>query len=312
MDRATRQFADAPGTRHATPLLFAVYGPSGSGKTFSSLRLATGIQRVSGGEIFGIDTESNRMLQYAETFKFRHVPFGQPFSPLDYLDAIEYCVSKGAKTIIIDSMSHEHEGPGGVLEEHDHEVERIMGAWKCTEEKANIPAWGKPKRKRQTLINRILQINCNFIFCFRAKDKVKIGGGKVTQLGFMPIAGEDFIYEMSATALLLPGARGTPTWNSNEVGEKLMIKLPDQFEDLFREVRQLDEDAGMKMAQWAAGTKPVTAQEVDSLIASYPAAPDKASFDKLETIRNGMWRQISTEQKAALKSASDTAKARVS
>jgi ABC-type dipeptide/oligopeptide/nickel transport system ATPase subunit len=308
----TRVFTDTPAVRHATPLLFGIYGPSGAGKTFSALRVATGIQRVSGGEIFGIDTESNRMLQYAEHFKFRHVPFGMPFSSLDYKAVIEYCVSKGAKTIIVDSMSHEHEGPGGVLEEHDQEVERLMAAWRCTEEKANIPAWGRPKRKRQTFINAVLQMNCNFIFCFRAKDKVKLGGGKVVQLGFMPIAGEEFVYEMSATALLLPGAKGVPTWNSNEIGEKLMIKLPNQFEELFRDPRQLDESMGTAMASWAAGTKPVSNYDIQELTKAYTEVNDATTFAHLEAERKRVWSQLPpNDLKTALKDASDAAKARM-
>ena len=84
------------------------------------------MQRVTGGDIFYIDTESRRALHYADTFKFRHVPFSAPFCPLDYLDAIEHCVSKGAGVVVVDSMSHEHEGHGGVLEWHGREVERLV------------------------------------------------------------------------------------------------------------------------------------------------------------------------------------------
>src|SRR5690606_35477146 len=139
-----RTFEDRPAVRTATPLLFGLIGPSGSGKTFSALRIASGMQRVIGGDIFLIDTESSRALHYAEKFRFRHVAFTPPFSPLDYLGAIEHCVSKGAKIVIIDSMSHEHEGPGGVLEWHEQEVERLMQLWRTSSaEKVNIPAWGK-------------------------------------------------------------------------------------------------------------------------------------------------------------------------
>lgn len=206
-----RAFDDKPAVRGSTPLLFGLIGPSGSGKTYSALRLATGMQRVFGGEILLIDTESRRALHYANLFKFRHVEFRAPFSPDDYLAAIAHCVGKGARTIIVDSMSHEHEGAGGVLEWHASEVERLMAAWRCGEEKVNIPAWNKPKAARRRLINAILQMEANFLFCFRAKDKIKIGNQKVTQLGSMPIAGEEFVYELTAKSLLLPGANGVPT-----------------------------------------------------------------------------------------------------
>ena len=76
-----RTFDDRPATREATPLLVGLVGPSGAGKTFSALRLATGVQRVVGGDIYFIDTEARRGLHYAERFTFRHLPFGAPFSP---------------------------------------------------------------------------------------------------------------------------------------------------------------------------------------------------------------------------------------
>ena len=122
MSAPTRSFDDKPAIREATPLLVGIMGPSGGGKTYSALRLATGIQRVSGGDIGFIDTEARRALHYAEKFKFRHLDFRAPFGPLDYLAAVEHFVNKGVKTIIVDSMSHEHEGPGGVLEMHDQEM----------------------------------------------------------------------------------------------------------------------------------------------------------------------------------------------
>lgn len=305
---AARRFEDKPAIREATPLLLGLIGPSGSGKTFSALRLATGIQRVSGGEIFLIDTESRRALHYAEKFKFRHVQFGAPFGSLDYLDAIEHCVAKGAKTIIVDSMSHEHEGPGGVLEQHAEETKRLAALWKTSEAKAQLSAWSKPKADRRRMINTILQINANIIFCFRAKEKLKIIPGKDPEnMGFMPIAGEEFVYEMVLKCLLLPGARGTPTWESNFQGERMMMKIPEQFLSLFGEVKQLDEDTGMKLAQWAAGAEPVS---VDSLIAAYEKCADQVTFAHLEAQRGANWGQIKAADKARLKTASEAASKR--
>ncbi len=309
----TRTFVDSVAVRQATPLLFGIFGPSGSGKTFSSLRLATGMQRVCGGEIFFIDSEANRALAYAERFKFRHVPFGAPFSPLDYLAAIEYCVSKGARVIIVDSMSHEHEGPGGVLEEHDAEMERLAKLWKTSESKTTIAAWSVPKAKRRRLINTILQLNVNMIFCFRAKEKLKIVPGKdPQQLGFMPIGGEDMIYELMATGLLLPNAKGVPTWNPGEIGEKLMVKLPEQFTELFAgEPRPLDEKTGETLARWAAGVAPVSDEDAEKLVKAYSEAADKAALEPLESKRKQYWSQLSPDWKTVLKNASDAAKARL-
>lgn len=252
-----RVFTDSAAVRKAAPLLIGLQGPSGSGKTRSALRLATGIQRVSGGDIYYVDTESNRALHYADKYKFRHVPFGAPFGSLDYLEVLNYIAAKTPGVTIIDSMSHEHEGDGGYLSLHEAEVRRLMEAWKVSDMKAQIPAWGKPAAARQRLINTILQMPGNFIFCFRSKEKLKIETGKdPVQLGWMPIAGDAFLFEMTVSCLLLPGAKGVPTWKTDYPGEKMMIKDPDQFAWLYGEKRPLDEDTGEKLARWAAGDAP--------------------------------------------------------
>jgi hypothetical protein len=308
-----RTFDDRPAVREQTPVLVGLVGPSSSGKTYSALRLATGIQRVVGGEIFGIDTEARRMLHYAEKFKFRYVPFGHPFSPLDYLGAIEHCVKKGAKTIIVDSMSHEHEGPGGVLEMHEEELDRMAkGDWE-KRNKMTFAAWAKPKAQRRRLINTILQLPCNFIFCFRAKPKLKIQTGKdPVELGYQPIAGDEFIYEMTLKCLLLPGANGVPTWSSDMIGEKAMIKLPEQFRALFTKspAPQLTEEIGEILARWGAGAASSVTSAAD-LIARYTACSDPATLRTLEEVRGQSWPSLSKDEKAKVKASAEEAKKRV-
>lgn len=283
----TRSFEHKPATRERVPLLVGLMGPSGGGKTFSALRLATGIQRVSnGGPIFVIDTEARRALHYADRFDFQHVPFSPPFSPLDYLAAVEHCVKNGAGTVIIDSTSHEHEGPGGVLEMHDKLTDELAAKWKTSRDNANMAAWKEPKMQRRRLINTMLQFPCNFILCFRAKEKVKVASKKqrqagedaVTQLGFMPIAGEEFVFEMTVNCLLLPGAGGVPTWLSDELGEKMMIKLPEQFRDIFSKSQPLSEDIGAELAKWAAGG---AVNRYQQLVSAIRLAADPGALEAL-------------------------------
>lgn len=259
MNAHARTFEDKPATRDKVPLLVGLMGPSGSGKTFSALRLATGIQQVSGGEIYFIDTEARRGLHYADRFKYRHMEFGAPFGSLDYLAAITHCVKKGAGVVIVDSMSHEHEGPGGVLEQHEQELDRMAGQDYGKRNSMNLIAWAKPKAARRQLISGLLQLNCNFIFCFRAKEKAKPvkkdGKTVVENQGWMPIAGEEFVYEQTVNCLLLPGSNGVPTWRSEEPGERAMMKLPEQFRHLFGNGQTIDEALGASMAEWASGNR---------------------------------------------------------
>lgn len=257
-----RVFVDSPAVRSEVPLLVGLVGPSGGGKTFSALRLATGIQAVVGGEIYYIDTEANRALHYADSFKFRHIPFGAPFAPSDYLAAVKHCQSQGAKTVIVDSASHEHEGPGGVLEMHYAEQLRLAKGDETRTETYTFPAWSKPKAERRAFINALLQMQMNFIFCFRAKEKTALvkeakdnGYTKTVPkaLGWQPIAGEEYVFEMTINCLLLPGAGGVPTWNPEEKAERQMVKLPGQFKSLFKDGQPLSEEIGRGLAEWAKG-----------------------------------------------------------
>src|SRR5882724_558618 len=236
MNHQARIFEAKPAVREHVPLLVGLMGCSGSGKTFSALRLATGIQQIAGGDIYGIDTEARRMLHYADQFKFKHIQFDAPFGSLDYLAAIRYCVNQGAKIIVIDSMTHEHSGPGGYLLTQEAEVQRMAGDDYAKRERVKMAGWIKPSNLRQQMITGILQLNVNFIFCFRAKEKTKpVKGGGIQELGFMPIAGEELLFEMTVNMLLPPKSNGVTQWRSDQVGEKLMMKLPKQFEQLFAE-----------------------------------------------------------------------------
>jgi ABC-type dipeptide/oligopeptide/nickel transport system ATPase subunit len=257
MNAPARIFAATAAVRESVPLLVGIMGPSGSGKTFSGLRLATGIQTVTGGDIYFIDTEARRALHYADQFKFQHVQFDAPFGSLDYLAAIEQCVKQGAKVIVIDSMSHEHIGPGGYLLTQEAEVDRMAGNDYAKRERVKMAGWIKPSSLRQRMITGILQMNVNLIFCFRAKEKTKPKqGGGIQELGFMPVAGEELLFEMTVNMLLPPKSGGVPQWRSDQVGEKMMMKLPRQFESIFAADKPLDEDTGRALATWAKGGQP--------------------------------------------------------
>jgi len=149
-------------------------------------------------------------------------------------------------------MSHEHEGVGGLLDFQAQEHQRLGG-----KEATKFLAWVKPKAARRTLINGALQIPGNFIFCFRAKATVKPvkkdGKTEFEQQGFVPIAGDEFVYEQTVNILLPPASGGVPSWRSEYAGEKTMMKLPTQFADLFAEPRPLDENIGIELACWARG-----------------------------------------------------------
>lgn len=241
------------------PLLLGCTGPSGSGKTYTSLRLATGIQKIVGGDIAVIDTEQRRALHYADTFKFKHIDFQAPYSSTDYLDALRYAKKGGAGVVIVDSCSHEHDGPGGLLEQHEQELDRMAGNDYGKRDRMSILAWSKPKQKRRQLITAITtELQMPVIFCFRAKTGTKPASKGASdrnpvEMGFTSIGADEWLFELGMNMLFLPGSDGKPTWESDRPGERLAIKIPRQFRWV-REEGQITEAVGEKLAQWAKGT----------------------------------------------------------
>lgn len=248
--------------RSELPLFIGLCGPSGGGKTYSALRLATGIQQVSGGAIGYIDTEGGRALHYADSFDFHHMDFAAPYSSERYMQAIDACWKGGCKVVVVDSMSHEHEGPGGHLEQHEAEVQRLLKAWKTNErDKVQFAAWQRPKQERQRLLHRIMASKVHVILCFRAKRKLRLptqaekaaGKRQPIDMGWMPIAGQEFAYEMTALGVLPPGANGVPDWQTQDPGTEMIRKRPRQFESILAPGAQLSEEMGHAMAVWAKG-----------------------------------------------------------
>jgi hypothetical protein len=266
----SRTFEATEAARAAVPVWFGLFGASGSGKTCSALRIATGIQRVAGGAIYVIDTEGKRALHYAPkaagaresgTFNFRHIDLRAPFGSLDYLEAVEYAHGHGARVIVIDSMTHEHDGEGGYIDLHEAEKERLAAAWKTSEEKAQWTAWQEPKRRRRRAIDRMIQLGIHFVFCFRAEDKTKPppkGQRDAVHLGDQPVGGKAWVFEMTACALLRPGSRGVPTWIGSEPAENLMIKRPGYLSVVTEREGALDEQTGELLARWAGGGDALT------------------------------------------------------
>jgi ABC-type dipeptide/oligopeptide/nickel transport system ATPase subunit len=253
----SREFTYGPAVRATLPLLLGVAGPTGSGKTFSALRLATGMQRVTGGDIALIDTEAKRATAYDRYFKFMHLDFAPPFGPLDYKEAINHCLQRGAKHIVVDSMTHEHSGPGGVMDQIDSFLDEKCGDDYAARDRMNMIAHKGPKADRKDLNNFIIQAGrggVNFVFAYRADEKVKpVKGQGIQNVGMTPETTSKLVYEMMAMFLLSAAADGKPIANPSTPLEKMFTKLPVQFRDMLAAGEPLSEDLGQKLAEWARG-----------------------------------------------------------
>jgi hypothetical protein len=270
-------FQFKPAIREQVGLLVGLAGGTGSGKTFSAMRMAAGI---SGDKPFAvIDTEAGRAKHYADQFKFDHGDLKAPFSPEAYAEAILAADSAKYPVIVVDSMTHEWAGEGGVLEMQEAELDRMAGDDFKKREACKMAAWIRPKMDHKKMVQRLLQVRAHLILCFRAEEKIEMvredGKMKIVPKvsltginGWIPVCEKNLPFELTASFLLTADAPGMPK----------PIKLQQQHKVMFPLDKPIDEESGRKVAAWASGGKVET--YVDAALKEINAA---ASAEALKT-----------------------------
>lgn len=164
----TDEFQITTATRKAAPVSVFMQGVSGSGKTYSSLLLARGLAGL-GQKIGIIDTEGGRSLIYADDPDiggFEHLPFEAPFSPERFAKAADAAVKAGWKAIVIDTLSLEHDGEGGLLDMADAEEQKLL-AKNPNNRATSQQKWTQPKLAHKRLLNHLCGLPAHVIGCFR-------------------------------------------------------------------------------------------------------------------------------------------------
>ena len=204
-------------------------GTSGSGKTFSALRLATGIEKHTGGGIAFISSEKSRTLYYADKFDY-DVEELSDYSPEDYIKAIDEAVAAGYKVIIIDSTSHEWQWLNDVHA-------KMPGN--------SFQNWGKLKPRDAKFLQKILTCPAHVITCARGKTEWSLedkDGKKVpvkVGLGNEGSKQADFEYTISFTL-----AQGTHIASVGEGGKDNTGLFENKYE-------VLTEQHGEMLYNWA-------------------------------------------------------------
>ncbi len=288
------EFEVKPAVRRAVRLLIGFAGGTGSGKTYTALRFAKG---MSGGKRFGVvDTENGRASMYADFFDFDVVELTAPFTPMRYLGAIKSLQKKGYGVVVVDQFSHEWEGEGGMLDQHDTNLDEMVRRSKATgdnradwqlEESHNMRAWIDPKMDHKRMMTHLTQMDCQVILNFRAEDKIEIAKEKddrgrmktvvrpkVTLTGtqgWVPICEKRMPFELTASFLLTAEKPGVP----------VPIKLQEQHKIFFPLDQAVTEEAGIKMAAWAKGSA-ASGIQPGGVQGGAPGAPQAAGAPLLD------------------------------
>lgn len=166
----------------------ALQGSSGSGKTMGALMIAYGLCG-DWNKIAVIDTENYSASLYAHLGPFSVVNLSQPFSPEKYIEAIKLCEESGFRVIVIDSISHEWEGTGGILETHSG----MQGN--------SFTNWGKLTPRHNSFVQAILQSPVHIVGTIRSKQDYVISekNGKHVpeKIGLKGVTREGMDYEFT-------------------------------------------------------------------------------------------------------------------
>jgi hypothetical protein len=176
-------------TRKQVKLRLGLSAVSGGGKTYSALLLAYGMTN-DWTKIAVIDTENSSASLYSHLGEFNTIDLQAPFTPERYIEAIKACEDGGMGVIIIDSVTHEWDGKGGVLD-----ISNSMTGNSYTN-------WAKITPRHDAFINSLLQSSCHVITSVRRKQDYEMtkdnqGKTKIEKVGLKEITREGFEYELT-------------------------------------------------------------------------------------------------------------------
>lgn len=244
--------------RDAARLVIGLSGLSGEGKTYSAIMLAYGLAGYDASKVGFIDTENKRGRLYANILK-KHpthptdVPFWiadlePPFSPERCAQAIkefnEFKVAKGGtgiEVLVFDSVTHEYEGTGGVME-----IAELKALGQGPKKRPN---WALAKKLHKDFMNVLLQSNAHIIPCIRAREKGK--EIEVEENGYKkkvfkmdgvpsPVQERNFMYEMTASLMM---------WSEGKA--QSVLKCPEELRPfLGRQEGYITSEDGYAIRQW--------------------------------------------------------------
>ena len=177
-------------SRQKAKIRLGLSAVSGGGKTYSALLIAKGLANGDFSKVAIIDTENGSADLYSHLGPYNVFTLKAPFSPERYIEAINICQNSAMEVIIIDSITHEWDGFGGILSIADS----MTGN--------SFTNWSKITPRHNAFIQAILQSNCHMITTVRRKQDYEMttnSQGKLVpqKVGLKEVTREGFEYELT-------------------------------------------------------------------------------------------------------------------
>lgn len=206
-------------TRSASKFKLSIQGPSGSGKTLGALALA---KALSSGRFAVIDTENGSASLYADRFDFDTLQIGAPYLSRKYHEAVAAAIQADYPLIVIDSLSHQWDGDGGILQRKTALDSRGGNSW---------TNWKEFTEEHNKFVAMILQSPVHIISTMRSKmaySQNEDGGKKkIQKLGLQPIQRDGMEYEFTMTFDVQMDHKATVSKNRTGLFDEGLIDLLD-------------------------------------------------------------------------------------
>lgn len=176
-------------SRTAQKLKIGITGPSGAGKTLGALALAHQL----GSRIAVIDTENGSASLYADRYGFDTLEIGPPYVTEKYIEAVNAAVGVGYDVLVIDSISHQWDGDGGILQRKEATDARGGN---------HFSNWQPFTKEHNEFRSLLLHAPVHVLATMRSKmaySQEEGGKKQVKKVGLQPIQREGMEYEFTVT-----------------------------------------------------------------------------------------------------------------
>lgn len=270
-------------TKHESKLRLAIAGPSGGGKTFTALTLATHL--APGGRIALLDTERGSASKYAPlpgekadpskgTFDFDACDLDPPYHPDRFVEAIQFAAKSGYQVLIVDSLSHAWNGPGGLLELVDEFAKRMKTS-------NSFAGWKDATPIQARLIDAFMAADLHVISTMRSKMEYVLetnekGKSVPRKVGMAPIQRDGVEYEFDIFLEMdIDNNAIVQKSRCSAISGKVIPRpgkpLADALHEWLRGAPATARDAHQAQQQPAAGASPAAAAPAPATPALTPA-----------------------------------------
>lgn len=243
--------------------------------TLDSIMGALLIAKGLGGKVAVLDTERGSASLYADVLPFDVVELGPPYSPERFVEVIHAAEKAGYDTLVIDSITHEWKGSGGMLE--------IVDTISKARFKGNsYAAWNEGDKRHRLFLDSMLHSSMHIIATMRSKavyvEAEKNGRKTIEKQGAAPEQRDGIEYEFTVVFDV-------------SVDGNLAVRSKDRTR-MFGDPFQITENTGRQLLDWLESGVDADAMAMESALAEINAQETAAALRAMWASWGAVWKQL--------------------